>query len=98
MLESKLESLIRLLDYQIEQKKQIHLIFIHDGVIGTSSKSKITPSLQKVLKLPVSLYALKSDLLARGIEAQNLQDGIKGIDYEDLVEILVSTPKIVSWM
>jgi sulfur relay protein TusB/DsrH len=97
-LESKLVNLLRLLDNQVKQKKQIHLIFIHDGVIGTSKQTTITPSLQHLLTLPISLYTLKSDLIARGINAQNLQEGIKGIEYEDLVDLLVSTPKIVSWM
>ena len=97
-LESKLVSLIRLLENQIEQKKQIQVVFIHDGVIGTSKKNKVTPSLQKLLELPINLYSMIPDLIARGIESRNLQDGIKGIEYEDLVDILVSTPKIVSWM
>jgi sulfur relay protein TusB/DsrH len=97
-LESKLANLLHLLDIQIKQKKQIHLVFIHNGVIGTSKQTTITPSLQHLLKLPISLYTLKPDLLARGIDAQNLQEGIKGIEYADLVDLLVSTPKIVSWM
>ncbi|MHA2400094.1 MAG: sulfurtransferase complex subunit TusB [Promethearchaeota archaeon] len=97
-LESKLVNLLRLLEYQLEQKKKIHVVFIHDGVIGTSKKSKASNSLLKLLKLPIFLYSMKPDLLARGIDAQNLQDGIRGIDYDDLVDLLVTTPKIVSWM
>ncbi len=97
-LESKLVNLLRLLEYQLEQKKKIHVVFIHDGVIGTSKKSKASNSLLKLLKLPIFLYSMKPDLLARGIDAQNLQDGIRGIDYDVLVDLLVTTPKIVSWM
>lgn len=97
-LESKILNLLRLLEYQLEQKKKIHVVFIHDGVIGTSIKSKTSNSLLKLLKLPIFLYSMKPDLLARGIDAQKLQDGIRGIDYDDLVDLLVTSPKIVSWM
>ena len=97
-LESKLVNLLRLLEYQLEQKKKIHVVFIHDGVFGTSKKSKASNSLLKLLKLPIFLYSMKPDLLARGIDAQDLQDGIRGIDYDVLVDLLVTTPKIVSWM
>ena len=98
MLESKLINLIKIVELQLEQKHQISIVFIHDGVIGTSKKNKITSSMKKLLNLPISTYSLLPDLKARGIDATNLQNKVKQIEYEDLVDILVTIPKIVSWM
>ena len=98
MLESKLINLIKIIEQQLEQKHQISIVFIHDGVIGTSKKNKITSVMKMLLNLPVTTYSLLPDLKARGIDATNLQNEVKGIEYEDLVDILVTIPKIVSWM
>lgn len=98
LLESKLINLIKIIEKQLEQKYQISIVFIHDGIIGTSKKNKITSSMKKLLNLPITTYSLLPDLKARGIDATNLQNKVKGIEYEDLVDILVTIPKIVSWM
>ena len=98
MLESKLINLIKIIERQLEQNHQISVVFIHDGVIGTSKKNKITSSMKKLLNFPITTYSLLPDLKARGIDTVNLQNNVKGIEYEDLVDILVNIPKIVSWM
>lgn len=98
MLESKLINLIKILENQIRQNIQIHVVFIHDGVIGTSQRSKATQLMQELLELPLTVYSMIPDLKARGIDTENLQKRIQPIEYEDLVDILVNNPKIVSWM
>jgi len=98
LLESKLINLIKIIEQQLDQNHQISIVFIHDGVIGTSKKNKITTSMKKLLNLPITTYSLLPDLKARGIDVENLQKKVKGIEYEDLVDILVTIPKIVSWM
>jgi sulfur relay protein TusB/DsrH len=98
LLESKLINLIKIIEKQIEQNSKISVVFIHDGVIGTSKKNKITSSMKKLLNLPITTYSLLPDLKARGFDATNLQNIVKGVEYEDLVDILVTIPKIVSWM
>jgi sulfur relay protein TusB/DsrH len=98
LLESKLINLIKIIEKQLEQKHQISIVFLHDGVIGTSKKNKITSSMKKILNLPITTYSLLPDLKARGIDATKLQNKVKGIEYEDLVDLLVTIPKIVSWM
>ena len=98
MLESKLINLIKIIEQQLKQNHQISIVFIHDGVIGTSKKNQITPSMKKLLDLSLTTYSLLPDLRARGIDAINLQKKVKGIEYEDLVDLLVTIPKIVSWM
>jgi len=98
LLESKLINLIKIIEKQIDHNSEISIVFIHDGVIGTSKKNKITTSMKKLLNLPITTYSLLPDLKARGIDVVNLQKKVKGIEYEDLVDILVTIPKIVSWM
>ena len=98
ILESKLINLVKILETQVKQNIQISVVFIHDGVIGTSQKSKATPLMQKLLHLPLTAYSMIPDLKARGFNPKNLKKKIQGINYEDLVEILVINPKIVSWM
>ncbi len=93
-----LESLIKILNEQIQQKVNISIILIQDGVIGTSKKSKIPLALEKLMKLPLTIYAIIPDLQARGIDSTDLRNNIKAIGYEDLVDILVSSSKIVSWV
>ncbi len=98
MLESKLVNLIKILEKQIKQNSKISVVFIHDGVIGTSKVNKVSLSMKKLLNLPITTYSLLPDLNARGIDTTKLQNKTTGIEYNELVDLLVSIPKIVSWM
>ena len=98
LLEDKLINLIRIIENHLKIKRTTFFVFLHDGVIGTSQKGKFSNALMRLLELPMNFFALIPDLKARGIDINNLRNKIKGIDYDDLVDILVSTPKIVSWM
>ena len=95
-MESKLVNLIQIIENQLEQA-QIIIVFIHDGVIGTTQKVRKSQILKNLLNLPLTFYSMIPDLKARGIDIKNLQTKIIGIDYSDLVDILAETPKIVSW-
>jgi sulfur relay protein TusB/DsrH len=94
----KAGSLIKILNEQIEQEIKIELVLIHDGVIRTTKKGMITKFLEELLELPIKVYAMTSDIKARGMDPKNLNNKIKDIDYDDLVDILVNTQKVVSWM
>jgi len=94
----KSESLIKIFNELIIQKTKISLILLHDGVIGINQKSKIPPVLEELLRTPITIYALISDVLARGMDIKDLRNDINAIDYEDLVDVLVENPKIVSWL
>ncbi|MFW9865449.1 MAG: DsrH/TusB family sulfur metabolism protein [Candidatus Thorarchaeota archaeon] len=98
LLEDKLENLIRIIENHVKQKRVLTFIFIHDAVIGTSLKTKVSNALKKLLQIPIRFYALIPDLMARGIDINNLREDIYGIEYDDLIDILASTPKIVSWI
>ena len=93
-----LENLLSIVSEQIEDKISIAIVLVHDGVIGTSQSGIIPKLLEKLLNLSISVYALLPDLLARGIDPNTVDSKIKCIDYNDLVDILVETPKVASWM
>ncbi|MFX0081795.1 MAG: DsrH/TusB family sulfur relay protein [Candidatus Hodarchaeota archaeon] len=95
---SLLVNLNKIISEQISIGSKISIVLIHDGVIGTSNKSIIPSGLVALLNLPINFYALIPDLKARSINPNNLRDKIKGIDYDDLVDILVNNSKIISWM
>lgn len=97
-LSHKLDNLLKILKEQSKSNKSIIFVLIHDAVIGTSKKSNIPSSLVELLNLPITIYAMIPDIIARGIDPINLRSRIQGIDYEKLVDILVNSSKIVSWM
>jgi len=94
----KSRSLLEILKEQLEQDIKIDIILIHDGVIRTTKKGEIPKFLENLLDLPVTVYAMIPDIKARGMDPKNLNNQVKGIGYEDLVDILINTQKVVSWM
>ena len=94
----KLDSLLKILKEQTETGIEISIILIHDGIIGASKRGETPKTLMDLLKLPVKVHAMIPDIEARGMDSQNLLEKIKGINYADLVDILVGSQKIVSWM
>ena len=96
----KSTSIDSLLNIVKEQTKDanITVVLIHDGVIGTSKKGVMPTPLNLLLNLPITVFAMTPDLLARGIDPDSVDTRIKCIEYDVLVDILAQTPKIASWM
>lgn len=93
-----LENLVNIVSEQIENDVKVAIVFLHDGVIGTSQNGLIPHLIDKLLTLSVSVCALLPDMLARGIDPSTVDPRIQCIEYEDLVDILVQIPKTASWM
>ncbi|MBA7571476.1 hypothetical protein ES708_13239 [subsurface metagenome] len=96
----KSKSIDHLFNIVKEQTKdaKITVVLIHDGVIGTSKKGVMPTSLNLLLNLPMTVFAMTPDLLARGIDPDSVDTRIICIEYDILVDILAKTPKIASWM
>ncbi|MFX1390104.1 MAG: sulfurtransferase complex subunit TusB [Promethearchaeota archaeon] len=94
----KLETLLKILKEQIKTNIEINIILIHDGVIGSTKQEKTPELLDEILNLPINVYSTIPDIKARGMDSNNLHEKIKGIDYDNLVDLLVNITKIVSWM
>ena len=93
-----LERIVPLLKSQINKGSKIGLIFIHDGVINATSKGKTPESVNELLGLNIALYTLIPDLKARGIALDHIHQKVVPIEYDQLVDIIDATPKVISWM
>jgi sulfur relay protein TusB/DsrH len=93
-----LERLLPILKAQKSKNLKIGIVLIHDGVIGITTKGKIPKELEDLFDLEISIFAMRPDLKARGITLNYLSEKVKPIEYDDLIDIMDTTPKIISWM
>ncbi|MHA1194405.1 MAG: DsrH/TusB family sulfur relay protein [Promethearchaeota archaeon] len=98
MTGTHLERLMPILKGQVNKGSPIGFVLIHDGVIGINKKGKIPKKMEELLNMNITIYAMIPDLQARGIALENIHDNVKPIEYDDLIDILDVTPKIISWM
>ena len=98
MTGTHLSRLLPILKTQITKGSEIGLVLIHDGVIGINKKGRIPEKMQELLTMKITVYALIPDLHARGIAPEIIHDKVKPIEYDDLIDLLDITPKIISWM
>ncbi len=94
---TSIDNLFNIIKEQIKDAN-VTVVLIHDGVIGTSKKGVMPSSLNLLLNLPITVFAMTPDLLARGIDPESVDTRINCIEYDVLVDILAKTPKIASWM
>ena len=98
MTGTHLERLLPIIKAQITKGSRIGLVLIHDGVIGINKKGKIPNKMEELLNLNITIYAMIPDLQARGIALEHIHDKVKPIEYDELIDVLDITPKIISWM
>ena len=72
------------------------VLLIEDGVYAAVRETAIAKQVQDALK-SVSIYALKSDLEARGMQ-HRVMDGIRLVDYGGFVELVVEHNAVQSWL
>jgi sulfur relay protein TusB/DsrH len=90
--------LLQILKAQKTKNLKIGIVLIHDGVIGISSKGRIPKEIEDLFDLNIPIFALIPDLKARGIALNYISEKIRPIEYDDLIDIVDTTPKIISWM
>ncbi|MFX0021248.1 MAG: DsrH/TusB family sulfur metabolism protein [Candidatus Hermodarchaeota archaeon] len=93
-----LQRLLPIIENQLNKNTKLGLVLIHDGVIGISTKGKIPNQMEKLLGLDIRVFAMNPDMKARGIAPEYVHDKIESIEYEDLIDVIDTTPKIISWM
>ncbi len=98
MTGNQLQRVLPIVKSQIKKNTKLGLVLIHDGVIGITKKGKIPKEMEELLSLEVEVFAMKSDMKARGIAPEYVHDKIKSIEYDDLIDIIDATPKVISWM
>ncbi|MFW9970570.1 MAG: DsrH/TusB family sulfur metabolism protein [Candidatus Odinarchaeota archaeon] len=93
-----LERLLPILKAQKTKNSKIGIVLLHNGVIGITTKGKIPKQMEDLIDLNIPLFAMVPDLKARGITLDYVSEKIRPIEYDDLIDILDATPKIISWM
>ncbi len=94
----QLQRLLPILKSQVKNNTKLGLVLIHDGVIGITTKGKIPKEMEELLNLDIAVLAMRSDMKARGIAPEYIHDKIKSIEYDDLIDVIDATPKVISWM
>ena len=72
------------------------VVFLENAVLWILQKGQLSGRLAGMLA-DHHLYALSDDLIMRGIDADQIVQGIEVIDYKGLVELIVAHPLIQSW-
>ena len=73
------------------------ILLIEDGVYaaikGAAAESKITSAMADK-----KVYALGSDLKARGMTQDRVIDGVEIVDYAGFVDLVTATDKVQAWL
>jgi tRNA 2-thiouridine synthesizing protein B len=72
------------------------VLLIEDGVYAAAKDTAVSTQVQEALK-SVSIYALKPDLEARGMQ-NRVMDGVRLVDYEGFVDLVVEHNAVQSWL
>ena len=94
--ECQLENIIPIVDAQVEAGKDVGIVLMQDGVIGTSKLGTVPETLKYFIEMEIPVHVLAADMKARGINPDLPIDNVDVINYEDLVDILAESGRIVS--
>lgn len=72
------------------------LLLIEDAVYALLPHTSAINAMQ-LLPASVKLFALESDVLARGLAIDDLPPRVKLIDYPGMVELCTQYDKVMSW-
>ena len=72
------------------------VLLIEDGVYAAAKDTAVSTQVQEALK-SVSIFALKPDLEARGMQ-NRVMDGVRLVDYEGFVDLVVEHNAVQSWL
>ena len=73
------------------------VLLIEDGVYGALQNTAVADAVKNAMA-NVSVYALKSDIDARGINHDRLIDSIELVDYSGFVKLAAEHDKVQSWL
>ena len=72
------------------------VLLIEDGVYAAARDTAVSKQMQEALKR-VAIYALKPDVEARGMQGR-VMDGVRLVDYEGFVDLVVEHNAVQSWI
>ena len=98
MTGNHLRRLLPILKSQIKKDTKLGLVLIQDGVIGISTMGTIPKQMEELLNLDVAVFAMIGDIISRGIKLEFIHSKIESIEYDNLIDLIDNTPKVISWM
>ena len=72
------------------------ILLIEDGVYAALRDTSVSKNVQEAMK-QVAIYALKPDVEARGMQTR-VMDGVRLVDYEGFVDLVVEHSAVQSWL
>lgn len=72
------------------------VLLIEDGVYAAARDTAVSKQVEEALK-KVSIYALEADLAVRGMRNRVI-DGVRLVDYEGFVDLVVEHNAVQSWL
>jgi tRNA 2-thiouridine synthesizing protein B len=72
------------------------VLLIEDGVYAAARDTAVSKQVQEAMG-NVSIYALKPDLEARGVQ-HRVMDGIRLVDYGGFVDLVAEHSAVQSWL
>lgn len=73
------------------------VLLFEDGVIGAMQNTKHSDSVAKAMN-DLTFYVLGPDIKARGLNDDNVIDGINVIDYDGFVDLTTEHESVQSWL
>ena len=72
------------------------VLLIEDGVYAAAKNTAVSNQMEQALK-NVSIYALKPDVEARGMQ-HRVMDGVRLVDYGGFVDLVAEYDAVQSWL
>ncbi len=72
------------------------VLLIEDGVYAATRDTAVAKEVQEAMG-SVSIYALRPDIEARGMQ-NRVMDGVRLVDYEGFVDLVVEHSAVQSWL
>lgn len=73
------------------------VLLIEDGIYAALSGTAVSKKMSQAMQHS-KVYVLGSDLLARGMRAEQVIDGIKVVDYAGFVDLVAEHDNVQSWL
>lgn len=73
------------------------ILLIEDAVYAAAQRTSVSDKVKKATETH-SVYVLGPDLKARGLDENNIIEGIKVVGYDGFVDLAVEHDKVQSWL
>ncbi|MHA1771969.1 MAG: sulfurtransferase complex subunit TusB [Candidatus Thorarchaeota archaeon] len=93
-----LERLHDVITHQAKMGHEVSIILLQDAVVATAPKDIMPDTLQSLISLGVQIYVVGEDLDARGLSDLLLSNEVTRIDYDRLIELVVESGTLCSWL